>query len=339
MSMKELNEYINSPEFKEALAIPANETLELTYLARGEYNINYRFRHPVSGEKLVLRVNCGSQMHLDNQIEYEYRALVHLQASGRTPKPLFVDGSKKKIASGLLVMEFLEGSHLDYEKDLGLAASLLADIHKIQLDDSFPFIKPENPLAAILDECDQMIETYYQYKEADKNVVLRIKRMMEKTRKLEARSQINKGYRCLINTELNSTNFLINGKGRKNYLVDWEKPIISEPAQDLGHFLAPTTTFWKTDVILKAGDIEGFLDAYSKAVNNPHITDGIAERTKEYISITCLRGITWCAMAFVQYQDPQKTIKNKSTLKKLYAYLDCDFLDYIEREFLDSRGR
>ncbi len=31
------------------------------------------------------------------------------------------------------------------------------------------------------------------------------------------------GYRCCINTELNSGNFLMNGAGKDNYLVDWEK--------------------------------------------------------------------------------------------------------------------
>ncbi len=36
-------------------------------LAQGEYNRNYVFTHPVTGKKLVLRVNCGSQMHLRHQ--------------------------------------------------------------------------------------------------------------------------------------------------------------------------------------------------------------------------------------------------------------------------------
>ena len=44
-------------------------------LAQGEYNINYWFVHPLTGKKLVLRVNTGSQMHLEKQIEYEYHAL------------------------------------------------------------------------------------------------------------------------------------------------------------------------------------------------------------------------------------------------------------------------
>ena len=70
-----------------------------------------------------------------------------------------------------------------------------------------------------------------------------------------------------------------------------------DPAQDLGHFLAPTTTFWKTDVILDQDRIDAFLDTYIEKVNGRFDTTGLKERTYIYIPVTCLRGITWCAMA------------------------------------------
>ena len=66
--------------------LPAKITEEYQILAQGEYNRNYRFTHPISQKELVLRVNFGSQMHLDNQIEYEYQALKLLESSGRTLK-------------------------------------------------------------------------------------------------------------------------------------------------------------------------------------------------------------------------------------------------------------
>lgn len=143
-------------------------------------------------------------------------------------------------------------------------------------------------------------------------------------------------YRCCINTELNSTNFLMNGSKENSYLVDWEKPIFGDPAQDLGHFLAPTTTFWKTDVILSAEQIEQFVQEYLRAVHGRFDTDELKERVDVYIPVTCLRGITWCAMAWVQYQDPQKAIFNESTFQKLKEYLHDDFLERIDREYLSA---
>ena len=40
---------------------------------------------------------------------------------------------------------------------------------------------------------------------------------------------------------------MIGNSKEDSYIIDWEKALIGECEQDLAHFLAPTTTFWKTD--------------------------------------------------------------------------------------------
>ena len=68
-----LKEYVQTEHYLEGIGIGKEEQkeIQITYqpLAQGEYNINYWFVHPLTGKKLVLRVNTGSQMHLENQIE------------------------------------------------------------------------------------------------------------------------------------------------------------------------------------------------------------------------------------------------------------------------------
>lgn len=125
----------------------------------------------------------------------------------------------------------------------------------------------------------------------------------------------------------------MNGEGKGNYLVDWEKPLYGDPVQDLGHFLAPTTTFWKTDVILTEEEMEAFADQYIEAVRGRFDVEGIRERLRIFIPITCLRGITWCAMAWVQYQEPGRLIRNEDTFKKMEDYLSWDFLKMIEQRY------
>ena len=49
-------------------------------------------------------------------------------------------------------------------------------------------------------------------------------------------------------------------------------------------------------------------DTYIEKVNGRFDTTGLKKRTYIYIPVTCLRGITWCAMAWVQYQQPDKEI-------------------------------
>ena len=285
-----LEEYVKNKEYREALGLPKEKMENYELLAQGEYNINYAFTHPVTGKKLLLRVNCGSQMHLEHQIEYEAHALRLMEGSGRTPKVLYVDGSKKILEHGVLVMEYLPGHAMDYHTELMLAAPCLADIHSVPIPESEEIlIHPQNPLKAILEECEEMFKVYLESPLGDGEKKTYIRELLDLGWKREAEIQLESGYQCCINT----------------------------------------TTFWKTDVILTSEEMEKFIDAYIKAVGNRFKTDMIREHTHAFIPITCLRGITWCAMAWVQYQQPDKLIFNESTFKKLNAYLDMDFLKNI----------
>ena len=325
----EFREYLQSADFLEPLGLKEGTRLEFSLLGQGEYNVNYRFDHP-DGRRLVLRINRGSQMHLPDQIGYEFSALRALEESRRTPKALFCHSARS-----CLVMEYLPGRPLRYETDLAIGAEILADIHA--LPTAGGLIEPANPLKAILDECRQMVEHYYTWDGADPAAV-RLLETLEKeisARDLTAPAGLRK---CIVNTEVNSGNFLIN-PGARSYLVDWEKPLISEPAQDLGHFLVPTTTFWKTDVILKPEDIRHFVRCYERAAAGRFETESLRERLPLYFTVTCLRGVTWCAMACREYSGPGRAIVNAGTFEKIKAYLQPDFLEnllknYVRKDFL-----
>ena len=118
MKRTDLLSYTRSPNFSNRLGLPPGTPISLVPLGQGEYNQNFFFVHPLTGQKLVLRVNTGSQMHLENQIEYEFSALQELKTSGRTPCPLFCDGASSELGQGVLVMEWLPGRPLNYRKDM-----------------------------------------------------------------------------------------------------------------------------------------------------------------------------------------------------------------------------
>ena len=325
-------EYLQSDDFLAPLELSRGAKLNFSLLGQGEYNLNYRFRHPVSGQELVLRINRGSQMHLEDQIGYEFSALKALESSGRTPKALFCNRKHS-----CLVMEWLPGRSLRYETDLAIGAEILADIHAVPIPRDCTLLEPANPLEAILDECREMVSHYYSWDRAEPEIC-RLLETLEREisgKDLSAPGGISK---CIVNTEVNSGNFLINPQGT-SYLVDWEKPLISEPAQDLGHFLVPTTTFWKTDVLLTPEDIRYFVDCYRRAAAGRFETASLRERLPLYFTVTCLRGVTWCAMAFREYCQPGRAITNADTFEKIKDYLQPDFLEnllknYVRRDFL-----
>lgn len=186
-----------------------------------------------------------------------------------------------------------------------------------------------------------MAQHYLEWDRADKRVCGLIDTLITETGGLSLKETSGAPV-CIVNTELNSGNFLINPDG-KSYLIDWEKPLLSEPAQDLAHFLVPTTTFWKTDTILTPEEIATFADNYIAAVGDRMDTSTVRERLPLFFKVTCLRGITWCAMAMREYSEPGRALRNEITFKKIQAYLAPDFLsnildNYVRKDFLCGRA-
>ncbi len=319
----------DSPSFRAALGIPRDAPLDLRPLAQGEYHKNYVFRHPISSERMVLRVNYGSQMHLAHQIEYEYQALQALARSGRTPVPLYVDGSRTVFPQGILVMKYLPGRPLDYGRDMEEAARALADVHSTPVADPSFLVTEPSPIRGILKECREMFSRYQCSPYKDAGTEARIIRMLGEADRRAADLTDGTWQSVLINTELNNRNFIVDGQGKVS-VIDWEKPLWGDPAQDLGHMLAPTTSFWKTDRILGFREADQFADQYIEAVNGRVRLGRFRERLRIFLQVTCMRGITWCAMAWDEYMRPGRALRNEETFEKLKAYLSDDFLDIIE---------
>ena len=346
----DLLERISERAYREALHLPMEVIEEYAFLARGEYNENFVFTHPESGKRYVLRVNHGSQMHLKKQISYEAHALSLLEKSGRVPKVYYVEEKGDK---GILLMDFLEGRALRYETDLSVAGQILADIHCTAYErekdrGELRLLSPENPLYAMLSESASLLRTYELSPFKEDSVYERCHALWEKGVNLEekyAKTLFVKDF-CIINTELNSGNFLIQDEEKNfeekpetdisSHLIDWEKPLYAHFAQDLGHFLAPTTSFWKTDCILYEKDRDLFFHAYKEALAGRRNFSGIEEKTELFILFNCIRGLSWCAYAYAEYQKG-RDIQNEDTFRKIKEYLTDPFLSSVEELFRESR--
>ena len=308
---------------KEDLLLAETGYNNIKLLGAGEYNINFTFDE--GDLKKVLRINMKSQMNLENQIEYEYETLQLLKDSGVTPKPYDLVTQTNLLPYKYLTMEFLEGSPLNYKTDMYIAAYLLSKVHNTPYGDN-NLINATNPFQLMFDECKQMAGEYLAWEKVDKKVSNYIKTFLEKCQTLIP-EEYDIANPCIVNTELNSGNFLIGEGKEDSYVIDWEKALIGECEQDLAHFLAPTTTFWKTDIILSENEINEFLEEYGNYRNFDR------KRFERYLIFNCLRGVTWCSMAFRQYSENDKMLMDDTTFKKIASYIELEFLEKVSAYF------
>lgn len=327
--LNRVRQYVDDHDL--GLGLGAQDERNIDYLAQGEYNLNYLL---TSGpRRYVLRINTGSQMQLDNQIGYEYQALQLLSRSSVTPQVYYLDDSRQEIPYGLLIMEYLPGTPLDYCYDLAPAARTLAKIHGLEFSqrETEFLVKEPGPFTGIYNEAQRLLEPYFASPEANPQAARRLERFFAKAgdRKREEQFLLNEPWLRVINTEVNSHNFIVNSEQGKCFLIDWEKPILGEPAQDLAHFLIATTTLWKRNYLLSKGEEELFLTAYLKALPPVFQAKTLPERVEMFKFFIYLRAVSWCAMAYTEYIKPGRPLSNQDTFEKIKQFLEPEFLDRI----------
>ena len=290
--------------------------MSVAFLAAGEYNANYI----VKGEKdlSVLRINHGSQLGLgQNQIAYEFRVLQALVGSGVTPRPIACHPHPEPLGGGALLMTFLPGKPLVYQRDLNRAAHILARIHMVPVPDEL--VVQADPMMEIARESEGLFNRFPDHPlEKERNQIRvyhdTILKLADQTRTLFTGEDL-----CLVNTEVNSGNFLVSDAGA--YLVDWEKAVESYRYQDLGHFMVPTTTLWKSDTVLTPNEKKGFLAAYHQEACPGMDMDELVLKTRVMEKTILLRALSWCFMAWYEYTQTDRPLQNPDTFAKINQFL------------------
>lgn len=312
-------------------------SFQVSPLAQGEYNLNYLLR--AGNRRLVLRVNIGTQIGREDQIVYEFQALKLLERSNVTPRAYFVDDSRRLLDHGLLIMDFLPGEPLDYRRDADAAAGLLARVHQTEVPETNNHLIAETaPLSLIYEECAGLLQAYFESHLADpaiRDYLRDLIRWADAARTAEIYYQADP-WPCIVNTEVNSGNFIVNRSNGTIHLVDWEMPRWGDPSQDLAHFCAPLTTLWKTTYRMNAADKARFLGAYRRSIRDRHLKATLMDRIRLREPFVYLRGISWSAMGWAAYQSDYTGVKNPDTWAKLQQYMDLEFIRSLFDPFLTS---
>jgi aminoglycoside phosphotransferase (APT) family kinase protein len=318
--------YLTSRDWND-VPVMRGRRFTVTPLAQGEYNLNYVIAS--NSTKVVFRVNIGTQINREDQIVYEHKALELLRESGVTPWPYFVDDTRRFFEQGILIMEYVPGLPLDYTKDLAAAAGVLATVHQVAVPEGQNhLIREDAPLSLIFEECAGLLQKYFDSDLADpaiRNYLMDLKAWADAARNKEIHYQQDP-WPCIVNTEVNSGNFIVNRKKGSVHLVDWEMPRWGDPSQDLAHFCSPLTTLWKTDWRMSPETKRNFLKTYGQHLRDPHLRDTIVERVRLRDPFVYLRGISWSAMGWVAYQTEFAGMKNPDTWTKLQQYMNLNFI-------------
>lgn len=296
---------------------------EILFLAAGEYNENYLITvdEIYGSAQHVFRINHGSQLGLTMQIEYEFAVLRALSRSGVTPRPFYCDPEPgaDELGKGVLLMEYLPGRPLDYATDWQEAARIFAAVHSQPVAE---LITQADPVADIANESLDLINRFPDHPMTEARDRL-LAYHAEVIRMADEFQALTRGDPLVMaNTEVNSHNFIIDDDTGRGWLVDWEKCVVTSRFQDLGHFLVPTTTLWKTEFRFTEEQKRAFVQAYLTAATITMDLDTAMRCTHLMERTILLRAMAWCYMAHYEYTQSDRTLENAETFAKIEQYLD-----------------
>ena len=287
------------------------------FLAAGEYNENYRV--DADGHAYVFRVNRGTQIGAKDQIAYEFGALKAVERSNRTPKP-YRYASATDRHPGILLEAYIDGDSFEYARDTKLVANTLARIHSLPVRAARSLVRQDDMIQSLLSESSVLINKYRDHPHIAARRLLEqhAQRIRESS---AAWTRLLAGEpRCIVNSELNSGNLIVCGPHLM--VVDWEKAVISLRYQDLSHFLAPTTTLWKSDYRFSPEARDSFLAAYLDGVEFQITLEELSHRTAIMESVILLRALSWCYAAYYEYTQSDRALTNAATFERITSYLD-----------------
>lgn len=271
------------------LGVGSSREIRVFKIGGGDYNLNYRATFP-DGRNFLVRLNVEPQSGLQNQIEYEYRTLQFLAPLVITPKPIFLDASKKHFPYGLLIEEFIEGQPLLFSVEaLRRAAHTLATLHTAPVPPAENFMCWGNPLREQLTGTVNALRLYEKRETANQEIVALGAKIIAKAEGELALHESEFVPRSLTHTDTVPSNFLDTGS--RVYLVDWEKARLDDPSYDITVLFAPLSNLWDSPRVLTTEEKETFLKTYSEETGDRTIYDRVLKR----LPLFTLRGTLWAA--------------------------------------------
>ncbi|CAN5585418.1 hypothetical protein BH23CHL2_BH23CHL2_11020 [soil metagenome] len=310
---------------------PDSSLERVAFLAAGEYTLNYRAT--IDRRDVVLRIVTGSQMGLDSpeQAVYEAHALEILAPSSRVPELIDLQPRPVALDYPYLLLAYLPGRPLDYATDLVAAARCVASVHRLEPPPDHRLQVHADPVRSILDETRRLLGVLPTSAGRWGRVRKLAMQVMQVEEMPAAAFDPVLGDLAIINTDLNSHNFIVNDE--RVWLIDWEKARIGPTLLDIAHFLLPTTTLWRdaTAVRLGAAQRETFLSAYLDG--RPGIdVNTYRAGLRAALQLAALRAVAWCAWAVVVSERGERAIQNEETLAKCRFFTSRQFLDELADE-------
>ncbi|HEX2549796.1 MAG TPA: phosphotransferase [Gammaproteobacteria bacterium] len=283
--VQQINNYIH--RFFEKFSIDLIENIQIETLPQGVWNFSYVVTVN-NQEKLVFKLYPNSnskELMIGNSGAMEFLCLQALISIGIAPIPLFFDDSCTHFNYPCLVYKYVSGRQLKFNDEVLIeTAKIFSKLHSFN-PCRLNMIKKRNDF--VYDLINKIETMFYFYQNSnnkkdknneDLNLYLNLINQFKYKLKDVPRFSYKE---ALIHADPVPSNFIINQQ--QVVLIDWQTPMLSDPAFDIWLFLSKPFQLWDLDSGITEVQKELFLNQYIKLTQDKEIEKRMSQKEPLYL--------------------------------------------------------
>lgn len=253
---------------------------EIQPLPQGVWNFNYRVSIGARAFvfKLYSTASGFKEGFITNSGETEYSILQRLDGQGIAPHPLYFGQAG---AYPTLVYEYVPGDWFPYtDGATALLAGVYARLHSLPLQPEERYRQRDESPAGLLANIQVNLERYGGRDEIPPGLRQRFASLAAAVRRYGERLPNAPTPRAIVHTDPVASNIIA---GERVTLIDWQTPMIGDPAFDVWAFFSRAFSLWDAPAAPTPAQQALFHQAYQALRPDPSLPERIRQKAPFYL--------------------------------------------------------
>lgn len=239
------------------------ESIEISPLPQGVWNFNYLV--VINEKKFVFKLCPSGASSVEGMIGnsgwVEFSALRLVESLDIAPKPVLFAEANQFSKYPLLIYEYVEGEELSaFSNEIVTEmARIYSKLHSLDVK-GIDYIRQRDEISTeLLAGIERSFGHYKDRVDIDPRYVKCFGKFIGEARKRTAGKKLEACPRSLIHADPVPSNIIV---GPKIVLIDWQTPMLGDPAFDIWAFTSEAFSLWDLDVTLTEKQKRLFIETY-----------------------------------------------------------------------------
>ncbi|MCP4543178.1 MAG: aminoglycoside phosphotransferase family protein [Chloroflexi bacterium] len=223
------------------------DDIQVADLPKGVWSFSYWVR--IGPKQFVFKVHpplaANKGLLLENSGLAEFLSLKRIVHLDIAPQPILFDDTGKLFGRPVLIYEYARGTMLTFsDQAMVKVAEIYSKLHTLDVSEEKSFRIRDETLIGLMRDVEERFAIYENRDDVSPQQAQHFCQYVEMTKVHIAGKDLGTCPMALIHADPTPSNFVV---GPQVVLIDWQTPMIGDPAYDIWAFTSDAFTLWDSD--------------------------------------------------------------------------------------------